>query len=1108
MEKIAAIFFSILMLSFTTRAQSLNSKITMGLQNQPLQKGLDELGDLSGFRMTYNLKEVAKYDKISIAREPRTVQSTLNLLLANTSLTFVLRNKNIVITPREDVFVFDKSEAIAYKLIRGNVTDRTGKPLEGITIRIKGSNRGTLTDDKGFYLINVPADTTLIFSYTGIKAIEEPVAHRSVIDVVMIEEAKELNQVVVTGYSNKKASELTGSVVQLSGKELMGGVPATTDIYELLKGKVPGLLDNTIRGKATFDNAGVGPTTPLIVLDGNIMGNVDINTLMNPEDIETIGVLKDAASTSLYGSRAALGVIVVVTKKGKQGLTFNFSNRTGMESYPHRLQYMNTGQLTNHMDKYLAGLWDGTPEYQDQYADKTDFIRDVRTYSDEDRNRNFDWSKVLRKNGLFNDVNLSFSSGNSQARIYGSVGWYRENGASLDSRTDRKTVKLNTDFTLSSKLSVSFSGTAIVRGDETLNGQKDPGNYLPWLTPKDDKGNWKTTLQIPMGSLTNTITTVTAPNVLYEAATYDNTTRSQTETYLGMVSIKYQPFPFLSLQSSNTINHTLSNYNAYYDPRSESGKLGYYSTVFELIPWFTDVNAGGTLDLNNASSNTVTTSNTASFRKDFGKHLLTLFAGQEYSRTKQSSNTISYYTLLPGERNAGAATYIGDFNAFAYGLPYSPIGSQLDNGMFSVFGEGTYRYAQRYTLTGSLRADASPAFGKNNRYGTFYSISGAWEIDKENFMQPLKQVVNTLKLRYAYGTSGRDLGGNYLNKTYFSNTSSYNGVSRSGSVISQLANNNIKWETTYNHSLGIDFGLLGRIGGTVDVYHRRSSGLVQAVVLPATQGSYSQQTNIGEVVNKGIEISLRADLVRKRDFAWTIAGNVSFNKNRINTLAPGVRTFYLKPGGYINDLKAVPYIGVNAENGAPLFRLGDGSTHEGLNATIIADTMNMRTIGNYNPKYFGGFQSSWSYKSFRITTDWYFEIGQLVSNYSFYSLTDASTVYFGGSNSVVFPKAWKVWQAKGDQANIPNIYDANYSSYLFYSTRNAAWYQDGSFLRLRNVRLSYEFPKRIISHAQLKSATVFVNADNVFVIKKKSNWMDAESVSLPLRLVFGLNLSF
>lgn len=1107
-SKIMTALLSILIFFSQAQAQSLNSKITMGLQNQSLQQGLDMVGELSGFRMSYTIKDVSKHERLSMARESRTVQSTLNLLLANTDLTFVQRNKNLVITRRDEVLVFDKENSLEYKMIHGTVSDRNGRPLEGITVRIKGSNRGTITDDKGFYLLHVPADTTILFSYTGIRPVEEPVHRRNTIDVVMIEEAKELNQVVVTGYSNKKASELTGSVVQLSGRELLSGVPSTTNIYDLLKGKVPGLLNNTIRGNTLVGSTSIGPTTPLIVLDGNIMGNVDINTLMNPEDIETIGVLKDAASTSLYGSRAALGVIVVVTKKGKQGLTFNFSNRTGMESYPHQLKYMNTTQLTDHMDRYTGGIFDATPEYQDLYPDKASFINDVRTYSDEDRNRDYDWGKALRKKGMFNDVNLSFSTGNNQARLYGSVGWYRENGASLQSKNDRKTVKLNTDLTLSSKVSISFSGSAVIGGSERLNGQLDPINYLPWLSPKDEKGNWKHTLDIPTGTLTNPYIAITVPNVLYEADTYDNTSRYQNETYLGMVRIKYQPFPFLTLQTSNTITHALSNSNSYYDPRGESGKLGLYSGVFSVIPFYAGIDANGTLDLNNAMTNTYQTSNTASFRKDFGKHLVTLFAGQEYSRTKGISNSISYYNMLPGERNAGAATGIGDFNAFAFGQAYSPIGSQTDNGMFSIFGEGSYRFDQRYTLTGSLRSDASPAFGRNNRYGTFYSLSAAWAIDQEQFMQRIRNVVNTLKLRYAYGTSGRDLGGNYLNKTYFSNTSSYNGVSRSGSVISQLANQNIKWETTYNHSLGLDFSLLSRFGGTIDLYHRRSAGMVQPVTLPATQGSYTQMTNIGEVVNKGIELSLRADVIKKGDFSWMLSGNVTYNKNRINSLAPGIRRFSLQPGDAIGDYKAIPYVGVNPDNGAPLFRLNDGSDHEGLNSTIAADTLNMRTIGNKTPKYFGGIQSTWSYKSFRLSTDWYFETGHLVSNYTFFSLTDPGGAYFSGTNSIVFPSAWKMWQAKGDKANMPNIYDANYSSWLFYSTNNSIWYQNGSFLRLRNVRVSYDLPKRWVSRAQLKSATVYFNADNVLVFKKAGNWMDSESVYNPLRLVFGLNVSF
>jgi TonB-linked SusC/RagA family outer membrane protein len=1103
------LFIPILLLSQFIIAQSLNNKITMGIEAQPLQKALEAVGELSGFRMSYNLKEVARYNNVTISKEIRTVQTTLNLLLANTDLTFVIKGRNVVITWRKDVFVFNEKETVPSVTLRGNVTDRSGKPLQGISVRVKGANRGAITDEKGFYMLTTPADTTLLFSYTGIRTIEEPVMNRRVIDVVMIDEAQDLNQVVVTGYVSKKASELTGSVIQLSGKELLSGVPAVSDIYELLKGKVPGLLNQTIRGTSTIPSYGVGPTTPLIVLDGTILGNVDINTIINPEDIETISVLKDAASTSIYGSRAALGVIVLTTKRGKQGLTFNLSSRTGIETYPHKLKMMNTSQLIDHMDKYTAGIWDATDSYQTLYPEKGDFINDVRIYTDGDRSKNYDWSKALKPNTTFNDINLSFSSGNNQARIYGSVGWYKQTGPYIHSNTDRKTAKINTDFNLSSKLSASFSGSVVVNSSNTQNGNMDPISYLPWIGPRDATGKWNTALTMPLGNLTSLMDTYNVPNVLYEADKYDNTSKSQTQTYLGSFTVKYQPFSFLTLKSTNSINHVAGNYNSYYDPRSESGKLGIYSSSFILAYYYSSVDAKGTLDLSNSGSDVYMTSNTLAFNKGFGKHTVSLFAGQEYSRTKSSSNSISYYNILPGERNAGAATSIGDFNTFGFGLPYTPVGSQTDNGMFSLFGEASYRFDQRFTLTGSLRTDASPAFGKENRYGTFYSLSGAWQVDQEVFMANVKNVLNTLKLRYAYGTSGRDLGGYYLNKTYFSNTRSYNGVSQSGSVISQLANNGIKWETTYNHSLGVDFSFISRISGSIDLYHKRTAGMVLPVTLPATQGSYTQQTNIGEILNKGIELSLKADIIRQRNFTWAVSGNVTYNKNRINSLAPGVRTFNMQPGDAINDIKKVPYEGVNPDNGAPRFRLGDGSVVEGLTSAIVADTLNRVKIGNTTPKFYGGCQSSWTYKNFRLSADLYFELGQLVNNYQYYSYTDPSTAYYSGQNSVIFPKAWRIWSGKGDtRANMPNIYDANYGSGMFYSTTNSVWYQNGSFLRLRNIRLSYDLPKNIVSKIQLKNVNVYANVDNVFVIKKKALWEDTESVYNPLRFVFGLNVSF
>jgi TonB-dependent starch-binding outer membrane protein SusC len=370
-------------------------------------------------------------------------------------------------------------------------------------------------------------------------------------------------------------------------------------------------------------------------------------------------------------------------------------------------------------------------------------------------------------------------------------------------------------------------------------------------------------------------------------------------------------------------------------------------------------------------------------------------------------------------------------------------------------------------------------------------------------MKTLKPLVDNLKLRYAYGTSGRDLGGYYLNESYYSNTSSYDGVSKSGSIISQLANNNIKWETTYNHALGVDFGLFNRVNATVDLYHRRSAGLAQKTTLPATEGSYSQYKNVGEVVNKGLEASVNVDIIKNKDFSWNLGGNISFNKNKITKISSDMRTFYLSVGQSIGDIKAIRYKGVDSQTGAPLFLLGDGTLAKGLTSKQASDTANMVTIGNTNPKFYGGFQSIWKYRRFSLVTDWTYAVGQLVSNYTVYT----SIMPSDESNSYKIPSSWHIWSGVGDaKANMPDIY--SYNSWLFYSTRNSVFYQKGDYLRLKNIRLSYTFDKTLVAKAGFTAATLYGNVDNVLVFKRRSNWKDEESTDNPLRIVLGVNIDF
>ncbi|PZP50400.1 MAG: hypothetical protein DI598_05660 [Pseudopedobacter saltans] len=1092
------------------QAQDINNKIRLEVSNKKLSDVLHLLEGKSGFRISYNPEEVEDYDSISLNGDKRSIQTILNLILAKTELSYIVTGQNIILYTGKNpegtsTFISDGKG----DMISGIVTDSMGNALSDVSVIVKGTNKGVMSNRNGEYSIHVPPHAILSYSYLGYHDIEINPGNKTVVNVTMMENVQHLESLVVTGYMNKKPSEVTGSIVQLNANQLTGGVTSTLDIYELLKGKVPGLQNMTIRGMTNMTAGQIGPTTPLIILDGNIMGNVDLNTLINPADIQTISVLKDAASTAIYGSRAALGVIVVTTKKGKKGLTVNVTDRIGALTLPRRMKYMNTNQWITHVSKYLTNYYDANKaDYEEDYPTVKDFLDASKMYSDEEAATDFNWDKALHKTGFFNETTLSFSTGSQNASLYGSVGWYREKGNDLGSKNDRKTAKINADFNISPRLTVSLQTSALIARNISQNGDLTSADYLPFINPKDDKGNWRTTLPYRAGSF-GYVYGSDVPNVLYENKSFDNTYKYTTENYVGTAVIRYTPTKYLTLQSSNTVNHTLTRENSYYDPRSQSGKLGSTSTIFQLASWYPDVDAGGTLDLSFQDRTMWITSNTVNYHQTFGDHIVHFLAGQEYSRVNSEATNISYYTLLPDERNAGAATNIGNSGVYLDGLPYSPSGSQSESAMFSAFGEGSYQYKQIYVFTANIRTDASPSFGKNNRYGTFYSLSGGWLMHKEAFMQSLSKTVTFLKLRYAYGTSGRDLGGSYLNKTYYNNNRSYNNVPRSGSIISQLANNNIKWETTYNNSVGVDFTLWNRLNGTIDLYRRKSKDLVQTVTLPATQGGYTQNMNIGEVINKGIEVSLNGDIIQQKDFQWNLSANISSNSNKITKVSPDVRTFYLKPGQSIGDEFGIPYVGVNPDNGAPLFRLGDGSITDGLTTVSYTDTLNMVKVGNKTPKYYGGIQSAWTYKNLTLSMEWYFEVGQIVSNYDMYTSIDPSQAFSSGTNSYRIPSSWYVWSGPGDtKANMPNIYDGNMGNWLFNSPSNSLFDQKGSYLRWRNARLSYNIPALFLSKYGLKSLSVFGNIDNVLVIKKKSNWRDYESVNSPMRMVFGLNLGF
>lgn len=1133
--------------------------ITLKLNGVTLEKVLVEIQRKSGYDLIYKSSVVAKFKNREVDFRDLTVGQALARCLAGTGLIYEKQENSIVIYEAEKPMQVDDGEQKTD--VYGIVRDEQGEPMAGVTVLIKGTTVGTATDGKGRYRLSVPLQSSsiLVFSFVGMETQEVKVGKQQEVNVVLKSDHTDLDEVVVTGYSVKKTGQLTGSVVKISGEALTSSV-STPSILSSLKGKTSGMyiVENAgdvkargemfIRGQSTLPDD-VGEKTPLIVLDGVVMGNVDMQTLVSPSAIESLTVLKDAASTAIYGSRAALGVIVITTKKGQQqGTSVSADAKYGISQYTSRMRLMNTKEWIRHVDRYLSTQYEESMDLKALYATEAEFLQASKIYSEEEAGQNFNWDKALYDQGKFYDIAVGLRAGTAATRLYGNAGWYSEKGIRLNDKLDRLTLKLNTDFDITKELKVSLLVSVVVEKTTQQNGIPEPSSYLPFYTPWDKQGKWRESLSYRTGSLLGGMSPLTeVPNVLAEADRYDNTAIDKSETYMGTFNLSYSPLNNLTLQTSNTFRRIHGNTNSYYDPRGLSGRYGDLSSMFGFIPYYADMlDLNGSLNIADTRSEYFLTSNTVQCHEEFGEHQLSFMGGVEFSKMKSENSANDYYDLLSDERNAGAAKQLGGSNQVLYGIQYLPTGNVTETAMFSAFGELNYNWLQKYFATTSVRTDASSSFGRNKRYGVFYSLSAAWLLHKEKFMEPFK-AIHQLKLRYAYGTSGRDLGAVFLNKTFYSNTYGYNGVAASGAAISQVENPDISWETTYNNTLGVEVGLFKRLHIVMDLYHKRSANLIQTCVLPATMGGFNQKQNIGEVVNKGLELTVDADLIRTSKVKWDIGVNLSMNRNKITKLAQDSlvdnlsKVYYRHVGEDINVVKAIKYVGVNPENGAPLFENFDADGNkiivEGLGD--VNNAANYQKVGTATPKVFGGIQTGISYTGFHLSMEFFFQLGPVVNNGQVLNALSPSSAFEGGSNCVVPNSAMRIWSGPGDtKANLPNIYSSKMGKtdidgnagwdFYNYNYINSAIWQRNDHLRLRNIRLSYDIPSRVLEKIGMQSATVYVSADNVFVIKKKNFWAkdpesafvndsrymyryyfsSAMSVVNPFRISAGMNLVF
>ena len=972
-------------------------------------------------------------------------------------------------------------------LVTGAVRDAKGEPVIGATVIVKGTATGATSGADGRYSIQAGPDATLEFSFIGYKKQEVPVGTRSAIDVVLEEDALMVDDVVVIGYGTQSRRTITAAVSKVDGEKLAGA--PVNSIGDALKGRVGGVrvssADNQpgsdpvflIRGGSSINQS----NAPIIIIDGV---NREM-TGLNPNDIESIEVLKDAASAAIYGSRANNGVIVITTKSGKEGKSevhLNFN--TGVT------RFANVGKIKMaDSGLYIRDFNEGVDNYNRQYGYKpgdsgfkTHIQNPFGTLPDTD------WMDLILQTGTFYNGDVSFSGGNVKTKYYVGANYNHQTGVIRTNKMEKMNfkVKISHEFTSWLEVGANVSGNYIknhqipgANSGTTIIGRSI--QQRPFDRPYKPNGDYY------VGG-TDELVFHNPMQILDEETAYIENMR-----YLGnfYATFKYKDkFAFKS--SVNTDITQIYDYT-YYNENHPYGK-----------------GVGRIVDYNRTIKN-ILVENFATYNDKLGDFSLSAMLGHSFQKvTTRSAKLDGSGFPSPSFDVVGVASSLDAYS-----------GSLSDYAMESYFGRATFSYKDRYVLTATLRTDGSSKFARDNRWGWFPSVSLGWNISKENFM---KDSDTELKFRISYGKTGNQEGiGSYAYQALMSG--GYNYGNGSGIAVSTFGNRDLTWEKADQFDAGFDITLFkGRVNIMADAYYKKTKDLLYSTPIHSTTGVTSIISNIGSMRNIGAELTINTHF-NFGPLSWLSQFNIATNRNKLTELlgddkpisiganralqvGKEVGAFYLfvMDGIYQYDGE------VPAEQYAQGIRAGDVKWRDVDNNNLINDN-DRQVIGSSNPYFSGGWNNTFRYKGISLDVFFTYMYGNDV-----YAAWKINTSKLGHKNGVLAEEARNRWTGPGST----NLYPRSVSGDTNNTRNSDRWLEDGSFLRLRSLTLSYTFPEKISRRLAMKSLRVYFQGDNLWLATPYSGWdpevsnnldprfmgVDNFSVPQPRMFCFGLNVTF
>ncbi len=1017
---------------------------------------------------------------------------------------------------------------IAQQKITGTVTSaEDGLPIPGVSIVVKGEPTiGTATNIDGKYELTLPSDAeVLVFSSVGMKVREEVINGRTTIDVVLEQEALQMDEVMVVAYGTVKKSSYTGSAAVVDNEELEK-VNATS-VNDALMGSTPGLQISSTSGQPGAQSSvrirGTGSltagSTPLYVVDGipiktgnysDVAGDdystsADVLSSLNPSDIESVTVLKDASAASLYGSAAANGVIIITTKKGKEGeAKISFNAKYGVATLP-QMDYdlMESDEIYSiYFDRYYdEAVADGVANpvetanantisalTHNPYNVENPLDASGNVVSGADLVVNTDWIDEVFRSAKTQEYNLQASGGKEGTTYYISGGYADHEGITLGQNFKRYSAKFNLSSQLRDYLRVGMENTFSSTEQNTPpggGGGASPmrmamlfNNAVP-VYELDQNGDPVLTNGQKSFNWLNPVSVDFNPLGLNELDEYQTTTNRLISSFWGELKF-LENFTFKSIFNVDYVGmKEFRFYNQYHgNGQPVSGRGTKYNKS----------------DLGWTSSNTLT------FNKDLGDHGIDVLLGFE-AYDNRYEYVVAEATNYP---DLGGATQKELDNA---SKPSDAGSFYIENAKLSYFSQFKYDYQDRYYLKFSLRRDGSSRFGSDKQFGTFYAVGGSWRISEEGFMQNLTWL-NDMKLRASYGTSGNDDIASFSYLGLYQ-PQSYNDMS--GYVHSQLPNSNIHWEENINFNVGFDVRLFNRMTLTYEYYNRNSSDLLYAMPLPGHTGFTEITSNLADMKNYGHEVSVNATVMARSNFVWNLLGNISVNTNELTSITQGEQiegTKLWEEGNSIYEFYLEEWAGVN-DNGQPMWYTLDENDQK-VTTTNYSEATRFKQ-GLSTPDAFGSIGSNFTYGDFDFSFSFYYSLGgQIYDNVERQLLNDGSAKGYQMLSEVS-----DSWTSDNPNASLPRFLpDNGDNSY----ERSTLFLHDATYIKLRSVRLSYNIPENFLNRLSLSSARLYVTGTNLWTWKKDEdlqswdpemglNGIDFFRTPNPRTITFGLNVT-